>query len=43
MSFALNIGKNSKPENLGFLRGPNPSFGFGKRPGSGKPGFISVA
>jgi len=37
MSFALNIGKNTKPEKPGFSHGPN--LGFLVRKMAGLPGF----
>jgi len=40
MSFALNKVKNAKPENPGFRTAQTRVFG--RVPGSGKPGFITL-
>jgi len=42
MSFALNIGKNAKTKNPGFRTAQTQVFGFGKWPGTPKPGFITL-
>jgi len=42
VSFALNIGKDAKPENLGFCTAQIQVFGFRKRPDTrvrGNPGL----